>query len=167
VKGRRQGFLLFELLLVFGLVSIIACIAFVHMRFITRGYVRAELAALYQMCVYAQRCAISSGQSCAVILDIEQNRYWCNDRICTLASGVQFGIISGVKGPPSAPQQPITHASTFRNNRISCSPDGIIDAGTIYLIDADKRFLYALTAGVAPYSYVRMYRFAGTWQRLE
>lgn len=167
MRASRQGFLLFELLLVFGLVSFIACLAFIQMRFLTHSYVRAEIEALYQMCLYAQRRAISSGQTCTVVLDIAKHSYACNDHVCVFAGNVRFGVLPHVKGPPSAPQQALVHASTFKNNRINCSPDGIIDAGTVYLIDTDKQSLYALTSGVAPYSFIRTYRYAGKWQRLE
>lgn len=167
MRSRRQGFLLFELLLVFGLVSIIAGLALVQMHFLTRGYVRAELEALYQICLYAQRRAISSGQTCTVLLDIEKHRYSCNERVCTLTDGVQFGILPNVKGPPSSPQQTATNISTFKNNKISCSPEGTVDAGTVYMTDRSRQCLYALTSGVAPYSYLRKYRYVGTWQRLE
>lgn len=165
--ARRQGFLLFELLLIFGLIGFIACFAFVHMRFLTRGYVRAETEALYQMCLYAQRRAMSSGKTCTVVLDIAKHSYSCNDHVCELAKGVRFGVLPNVKGPPSAPQQVLTGVSTFKNNCIHCSPAGTIDAGTVYLIDADRQSLYALTSGVAPYSYLRTYRYASKWQRLE
>lgn len=165
--ANRQGFLLFELLLVFGLVSLIACLSFVHMRFLTRGYVRAELEALYQICLYAQRRAISSGQTCTVLLDVEKHTYACNGQVCRLADGVRFGVLPQVKGPPSVPQQIITKASTFKDNQISCSPEGVIAAGTIYMIDGTGQCLYALTSGIAPYSYLRKYRYADKWQRLE
>lgn len=167
MRADRQGFLLFELLLVFGLVSMIALFAFVQMRFLTRGYVRAEVEALYQMCLYAQRRAMSSGHVCTVTLDLAKHAYMCDEHTCELSKNVRFGILPHVKGPPSAPQESLTSTSTFKNNRINCSPEGTIDAGTVYLIDVEKKSLYALTSGVAPYSYVRTYRYAGNWQRLK
>ena len=167
MRASEQGFLLFELLLVFCLATIIACFVFGNMRFLNRGYARAELQTLYQMCLYAQRRAISSGQECAIQIDVKKHRYACNGMICMLSDGVQFNILPNVKGPPSSPQHHLTQMCTFKNNCITCSSDGIIDAGTIYITDFAKQNLYALTSGVAPYSYLRMYRYAGKWQRLE
>lgn len=163
----KQGFLLYELLLVFGLVSIIAGFAFSRMRFLTRGYARSEIQALHQMCLYAQRRAISSGRPCAVILDVAKHSYACNERVCVLPKDVRFGVLPQVKGPPSAPQHILTHACSFKDNTITCSPDGIINVGTVYMTDGSSECLYALTSGVAPYSFLRTYRYAGTWQRLK
>jgi Tfp pilus assembly protein FimT len=166
VRSKRQGFLLFEVILVLGLVSIV-CMVSIQLHFLTRGYVRAELEALYQMCLYAQRHAIMTGEACTVVLNTDKNSYSCNGHACVLAKGVCFGVLPQVKGPPSAPQKIITQVTTFKNNQISCSPEGTIDAGTVYLTDGSSACLYALTSGVAPYSYLRKYRYAGTWQRLE
>jgi type II secretory pathway pseudopilin PulG len=164
----KRGFLLFELLCVFALLTVVCTFALSQLRFLSRGYVRTELETLYQTCLYAQRYAMSSGSPCVVVLDIAKNQYMCNGRVHRFASGVSFGTSSArVKGPPSSPSQEITVPSTFNNNRIVCFPEGIIEAGTIYMTDSDGRSLYALTSGVAPYSYLRKYRYAGTWQRLE
>lgn len=167
MKIRQPGYLLLELVCVFALLSLIIGFAFARMDFISAGNARQELDLLYQTCLYAQRRAISSGKPCTVILDTERGQYSCDERIRTLEEGVRFDFLPQVKGPPSAPQQPILKASTFKQNRISCSSEGIIDAGTVYLTDRSRKCLYALTSGIAPYSYLRKYRYAGTWERLR
>ena len=167
MNSRKPGFLLSELLCVFFFVTLLVGCAVSHMSFLSRGYARSELELLYQTCVYAQHHAMSSGRPCTVVLDLDKHRYTCNDKISMLADGVRFGFREDVKGPPSAPGKPIVKASTFKNNIITCSPDGIIDAGTVYITDTAQRCLYALTSGVAPYSYLRKYRYAGKWQRLK
>ena len=76
----------------------------------------------------------------------------------------RLGFLPGAKGPPCAPTEVIKQPITFKGNKIIFNPDGIISAGSIYVVDATGRSMYALTSGVTPVSYLRMYRYDnGTW----
>ncbi len=163
---QKKAFTLLELLIVLALMLFILMLSVGQLHFCKRGYARSELDGLYQACLYMQRHAMLVGKTCCVDLGIESNHYTCKGQQHQLAQGVSFGAPPGVKGPPSSPKKMLTKVCTFKNNCISCSKDGVISAGTVYIIDAQGS-LYALTASVAPYSYLRKYRYAGKWQLIE
>ena len=52
---------------------------------------------------------------------------------------------------------------SFENNHIIFYADGTIQAGTVYLVDVNKKLLYALTSGVGHISFLRKYRYDGSW----
>lgn len=113
-----------------------------------------------------QRRALVMRQKQILYFDIAHNAYTFEDRTHTLAKGVQFGIMP-VKGPPASPSKPLEKALTFKNNQIVFYPDGVIEAGSVYLTNDKKDQLYALTVAVAPYSYLRTYCYADTWRLLQ
>lgn len=162
---KRPAFTLVELLVVVALIAILASLALHQFSFFSR-YVRTELDLLYQTCLYMQRHALVTRQKQTLILDIESNSYRFNDRSHVFKKGVCFGIMP-VKGPPSAPNKLLDKASTFKNNQIVFYPDGIIDAGSVYLTNDQHTLLYALTVAISPYSYLRTYCYADTWRLLE
>ncbi len=164
---QKKAFTLVELLIVLALMLFVLMLSVGQLHFIKRGYARSELDGLYQACLYMQRHAMMTGKTCSVNLDVDQHRYTCNDQVHQLALHVKFGMQPGVKGPPSSPNKILTKVCTFKNNCISCSKDGVISAGTIYITNTQGSALYALTASVAPYSYLRKYRYAGKWQLIE
>lgn len=166
MRALPQGFFLFELLLVLILIGTLS-IGFIRLDFIMQGYVRAELEQLYQLCLYAQRHAINSGASCFIELDSAAREYRCNGLCYRMPKGVMFGVLPHVKGPPSAPKKLLSQPITFAGNRITSSPEGFLDVGTVYLVNEARTVLYALTSGAGAYSYLRKYRYADTWQRVE
>jgi hypothetical protein len=46
-------------------------------------------------------------------------------------------------------------------------PTGIISSGTVYLVDKNKRYMYALSNAVSQFSYLRLYKYDGGWKLLE
>ena len=94
-----------------------------------------------------------------VYFDIANNRYTFNGTVCTLPSQIMFGVIPGVKGPPSLPKKLVAKPITFKGSRISFFPEGIISSGTIYVTDRYKKFLYAISCSVSQVSYLRKYAF--------
>jgi type II secretory pathway pseudopilin PulG len=161
----RLAFTLIELLVVIGLIMMTIGLTLQQFKNSSRS-VRTELELLYQTSLYMQRRALVTRQKQIMYLDIEHNRYSFENRTYHLPSGVQFGIIP-VKGPPASPLKPLEKSCTFKNNQIVFYPEGVIEAGSVYLTDDTKNRLYALTVAVAPYSYLRTYCYADTWRLLQ
>lgn len=101
-----------------------------------------------------------------VVLEIDQNSYRYGTERTLLPKGVTFGWLPAVQGPPATPRTPVTTASTFAHHVITCSPEGVVSSGTVYLTDSKKTVLYALSSGVGSVSFLRKYRYAKRWQNL-
>ncbi len=134
-----------------------------HASFLQRIFVRSELDHLYAVCYYLQRRAMICQQPQTLSFDVSKQRYHYNNRDVILPRHVRFGCARGVKGPPSAAQDVIRNPVTFKNNKITFHPDGIIQAGAVYLTDSYHRFSYALSCAVAHVSYLRKYQYTGKW----
>ena len=89
-------------------------------------------------------------------------------RNSSLPHTVQFGVLPGIMGPPATPTHAITQPITFVGNKILFYPEGIIQAGAIYLKDTKNRVQYALSSGVSTVSYLRKYQYTGgEWKLLS
>lgn len=160
----KKAFTLIELMIVVALVYILAGFT-LQLCWSDRSSIRSELDMLYQACLFMQRHAMITRKQQDLTFDLYNHSYSFNARTQKLKQGVCFGIIAA-QGPPSHPTKPLTQACTFKNNRITFYPDGIIDAGAIYLTNKKHNALYALTVAVSPYSYLRTYCYADTWRLL-
>ena len=98
-----------------------------------------------------------------MLLDEAKNRYYMSGQWQELPPGIRFGFLPNTKGPPSAPTTVLQSAITFPGKKVSCYPDGTIQAGTVYLVNDKKSCMYALTSGVSAVSFLRKYRYDGTW----
>lgn len=135
-----------------------------------------ELEKLVMTFSYLQQRSIATTQQEYLIFSTETNSYSYtgpqNKLIhVVLGKNIKFGFIDGVKGPPSSPTQPITKAITFTHSKekqiATFSPEGKISPGTVYLIDANKMGMGALTCPISGVSYIRKYKYAnGKWQTL-
>jgi prepilin-type N-terminal cleavage/methylation domain-containing protein len=161
----KQGVTLIELLVVITLISMCCYMAVSHFSHMNI-YARNELDLLHQVCTYMQRRALVTGQQQTIHLNLHNNSYTFNGRTHQLARGAVFGIMP-VKGPPSSPHSVLQTPCTFKHNVITFYPDGIIDAGSVYLTNDNHSALYALTNAVSSYSYLRTYCYADTWRMLE
>lgn len=165
MRSNRSAFTLIELLVVIALIMMTIGLTLQQFSSCSRS-VRTELELLYQTSLYMQRRALVMRQKQILYLDIEHNAYSFENREHRLPSGVKFGILPA-KGPPASPSKPLEKSSTFKNNQIVFYPEGVIEPGSVYLIDENKSQLYALTVAVAPYSYLRTYCYADTWRLLQ
>jgi type II secretory pathway pseudopilin PulG len=162
----KKGIMLIELLVIIALITMLSYLAISHYT-LSSLYARTELQLLYQSCIYMQRRALIKKEPQTLRFDIAQQHYHFENRTHKLAAGVMFGVINGVKGPPATPTKLLTSPCTFKNNSITFYPDGIIDAGSIYITNKEHTQLYALTNAVSTYSYLRTYCYAGTWNSVE
>ncbi len=151
--------------MVLAFVLIIVMLAVPHFSFLSRHLVRQEVENLKQFITYAHRLALATGQMQTIHIQITSNSVQGAGRQYQLARGVRFGVIPGVQGPPAAPHSSLTEPITFKDNQIICYPYGTIDAGTVYITDDRANWLYAVSSGVSPVSYLRTYFFDGSWKR--
>ena len=163
----KKGFSLVELSIVVAMCAIMACIVLVHGTYMYRAVVKQEIEKLAIMCRYLQHAAMMSNSPKVLTFDRKAGAYWCDGAQERLPREVEFGVLSGAKGPPSSPTYQIQIPITFENERIIFHPDGIIQPGTVYLISKDKQIMYALSSPVSQYSFMRIYKYDGSWQCLS
>jgi prepilin-type N-terminal cleavage/methylation domain-containing protein len=159
----RQGFSLIELTVVLGIVSLLVGMVHLNTSFLVELSVHQELNKLRAIAYYLQRIAQFTGREQVLVFDVVGRSYSFNDRHEVLPQGVSFGVLPGVKGPPSSPVHTIKHPVTFKENRITFYPEGIVQAGTVYLLHAQRPSMYALSCGVGHVSFLRKYRYDKTW----
>lgn len=163
----RQGFTLIECMVVVALCATLLALTATNFSFMRAWLVRSDLDTLAAVCRYAQQCALVTHAQQVITFDLEHHCYQFNNRIYCLAPGVCFGIIPHAKGPPAHPSHTLTKPITFGQQQITCSEQGIINAGTIYLTDINNKVLYALSCAVSHTSYLRKYVYKNTWLPLS
>ena len=161
-----SGFSLFECVLVVALIAILIALTSVHTGFIRQILVRAEIEKLHTICGYLKCVAMVSNTPQTLTFDPEKSSYTYENTHETLPQQLRFGAATGILGPPSAPQKPITHGITFPRNQIIFYPTGIVHAGTVYLSDKEGTYTGALSCAVSHASYVRKYAYTGRWKLL-
>ena len=162
----RNGYLLIELLIVFSLFIFCATVMIYHKNYLHRLVVRAELEKLYTTCIYLRAKAVTDNKELMLHFDQTKQNYSYGTVTEHLPKLVQFGSLKGAEGPPSTANLPINSPITFVQQRIIFYPTGIIQSGTIYLVDRNKTVMYALSNPVSHVSFLRRYRYDGAWHQL-
>lgn len=124
---------------------------------------RLELEKLYALCQYAQRYAMASNNIQTITFNVSTNTYRFLEWEEQLTSGVQFGFMRNAQGPPAQPTSLLSKPITFAGNHITFYPDGIMQSGTLYLVNTNKTSMYALSNAVSQVSHVRKYKYNGAW----
>lgn len=164
MRKARAGFTLVELLVTLTLVVVLVSVSVVNLSFMRQSLVQSELEKLYAFCGYVQQVARATNQPQTLFFDVEKNRYEFGKHRERLNGSVKFGVPADVQGPPSAPTDLIESPVTFTGNMMVFNSTGTIKPGTIYLMDKQRDAVYALTVPVGPLSYMRKYRYDGTWR---
>jgi hypothetical protein len=146
-----------------GMLMIIVSMAVVHTKYLHKTVVHTEIDLLYNTCCSLQHLAMATHHEQELLFDENNHCYSYNGHCHRLPSCVHFGITADAKGPPANPDAPLKAAITFLGKKITFSEQGIIGAGAIYLIDDDHN-LYALSSGVGHVSFLRKYRYDGSWK---
>lgn len=162
----RSGISLIEVCITLALISLATMLTLHVIPNMQHGFARSDMQALYQAIIYTQRHAILQRKKEIFTFYPEQGTYSFCDTLHTLSKEVHFGTLPDVLGPPASPHTPLTTACTFKDNQIIMHPDGTMSAGAIYITDTNQQRLYACTIAVAPYAYVRRYRWQKKWQKL-
>lgn len=153
-------------MIVLAIIAIIAMLAGTSKILVHDIAMRLELNKLHAVCQYAQRYAMASNQAQVITFNIPANTYYFQGREEKLSSGMQFGFIPGVKGPPAHPVSVLSKPITFSEGSITFYPDGIMQSGTIYLVNARNTVMYALSNAVSQVSHMRLYTYDGSWRLL-
>jgi hypothetical protein len=153
-------------LVVLALVAFLFTLSSSNISFFHRITVRAQLESLQMECRHLQQRAMTLNQQQELIFDRATNSYTFGQQRIALPHFMRFGVLPGVKGPPATPTHVISHPITFKKDRIVFHPDGIISPGTVYLVDTNNQFLYALSCAVAQVSFLRLYRYRNGWEQL-
>jgi len=151
-------------MIVLAIIALIAMLTGIGSSTLTDTATRLELDKLYALCHYAQRYAMASNQMRTITFNLPANSYRFREREEKLLSNVQFGFIQGAQGPPAQPTSALTKPITFVDEHITFYPDGIIQAGTVYLVNKNKTIMYALSNAVSPVSHLRKYAYDGAWR---
>jgi len=160
------GSTLIELMVTLSALAILMSLALTSFSFIDLIATRSELETLHAACRYTQIMAQVTNKVQELTFDQQNMQYHFCGRTKKLARSVVFGTKPGVKGPPSAPTESIYSPITFQKKCMRCTPQGIIQPGTVYLSDSGKRCQYALSAPIAQVSCLRCYRHDGAWRLL-
>ncbi len=153
-------------MIVLAIVAIIAMLVGTSNVLVTDIATRLELDKLYSVCHYAQRYAMASNRVQTITFNIPANTYRFMSVKKNFYQVCIFGVMPGVKGPPAHPTSVLSKPITFLEERITFHPDGIIQAGTIYLVNPNKTTMYALSNAVSQVSHLRKYRYDGSWRMI-
>ena len=159
----RAGFIMIEVMVGLALVLIMVGITSAHINAYRYTCMKQQVALFALNWHQLQQSAMARNAQQEMILDEAQHRYQLEGVWHDLPTTLRFGFLPESKGPPSNPTTPIRSAITFVQKKVICFPDGTIQAGTVYLIDDKKQSMYALTSGVSAVSFLRKYRYDGTW----
>lgn len=113
--------------------------------------------------MYLQRIAMVTNKKQILTFDTARNCYTYRGHEERLSSYTTFGTLNNVKGPPSTPTHTINNPITFIGKRITFTPNGILQPGTIYLTDKNKQYQFALSVPVSQISFLRKYQYDGKW----
>ena len=167
-RQKNSGFLLIELLISITIISLVVSFGILTVGHFHKALVRADVEKLYATCRYLQQCAIVTNQKQILTFDTIRNSYHYHNHEERLSPYTIFGIKnSTIKGPPSAPTNSINNPITFIGKRITFSPTGILQPGTIYVTDKNKQYQYALTVPVSQLSFLRKYHYSGSWNYIS
>jgi hypothetical protein len=142
-----------------------------------------ELNKIFATFTYLQQKAIAGNKKITLTLEQTNSSYSYLFQDATvyneqLSSGIFFGFIPGVMGPPGNPfkkiekpvnlEHPINNSGRKNNSAINFWPDGRITPCTIYLSEKSHKYMGALTCSVSQVSYIRIYMlYNSKWKILE
>ena len=161
---QKKGFTLIEAMIVVCLFAVIAALGIMQLSFLDSAIIYAEVNKLSAVCSYLRQKAIATNTEYILVFDFDKNEYRCGEMHEVLPQRVSFGFMPKVLGPPGSPSHTIEKAVTFPQSSIHFYPTGIISSGTVYLIDKNKQYMYALSNAVSQFSYLRLYRYDGKWK---
>ena len=155
----KGGSLLIELCLAIVILSVMVTISIPNFAYLNRLTVRSELEKLDSVFSFLKCLSISKNSECVLSFDIKNGCYFFEGRHEKLPISVKFGAPDGACGPPGGPNKPIKKPVTFKKGRVVFYPTGIMDSGSVYLVDSSGKYGYALSNAVSHVSHIRKYRF--------
>ena len=166
---KQPSFSIIELMIVLSALTVLVAITVPRFLDLKKRALIHDLEYLSMVCSYLQQKAIASHKTLYLTFNQTNQCYvyqGLKNKITTipLSSGILFGFIEGVKGPPGDPTKAITSSITFESEKqeiyhITFFYDGKISPGTVYLVDTKKKFMGALTCTLSQVSYIRKYLY--------
>lgn len=167
IRLNKNGFMLFELVITVALLAFIILLGVGIFSGLQHILVHLEAQKLAVTCRCLQYQAQSSNSAQQLFFEPTKQSYYFNNHHEKLVEGVQFGRGTGVIGTPSRPNQTPSSPITFVQNRITFFPQGILQAGTVYLTSREKAVTYALSTPISQVSFLRIYRYNGKWSLIS
>ncbi len=162
----KEGTTLIELVVVMAGFMILVLLGGQFVSTVQRVTARTELGLLALTIRTEQQTALLTGAERVITFKKDMSGYATHTSTHTFQKGIVFGAPLGALGSPSDPRKLIKKPVTFIDNTLVCYPQGTIQAGTIYLADPRHNQYYALTSGVARYSFLRLYQYRLNWVSL-
>lgn len=171
------SFTLIELLVVLAAVAVLCSLAIPRFFSLQERSLNHDIDKLFLVCSYLQQKAISCHEPQVLSFNYAARSYsypGLHGKAVRVffSSGVYYGFMPGTLGAPGDPKKIIKKFSTFK---LPMSKHGIIffhngsaTSGTVYLVDATKKLMGALTCSLSEVSYIRKYRYKyGKWVALQ
>lgn len=163
----KEAFTLIEVIIVIALVALLACLGLTQLSFLDSTITRMEVDKLAVVCSFLQQHAIATDSEQVLKCDVSKNEYHFGNSREILSRRIAFDFLKGALGSPGNPSHPITKAITFVGSSIHFYSTGIISSGTVYLVDKNNRYMYALSNAISQVSHMRLYRYdGGKWKML-
>lgn len=161
---KAYGFSLIELTVSFSIILILLTIALSRFNFLGEPHLACEQDLLRATLSYVQYKAVVTNKPYVISFDPVNNSYTYHQNkkklvTYTLKHGVRFGFLPGAKGPPLKPKHIIQQAITFDKNQVTSSPDGVMSAGSVYMLDKHGITMVALTCGITEVTAIKKYRY--------
>lgn len=157
-KFNKSGFTLIEVVTTLALFIFIALITIPTINFYNSQLVKAELATLEMNINYLNSLSNLDKEKKILKFNIKDNSYNFENKTHKLNNNVKFGFLNNSFGPPSSPKKAIKEASTFKNDEIEFIINNYT-SGTIYFCDKNKKYMFAISTGVAKKKFVRKYQY--------
>lgn len=158
-----KGFSLIELMISLAIFCLVITLTSTNVSFLEQSVAHNEIDKLHSITYYLQRRAQMTNQTQVLQFDRLGKSYSFNGKKEILAQGIEFGTLPSTKGPPSSALHAITNPITFKGEKITFHPQGIMQSGTVYLMHKKNQSMYALSCAVAQVSFLRKYRYDKRW----
>lgn len=159
LKSNKQAFSLIELCIVLAIIIIMTTLAITFFVNQKEPYLIAEAYTLRTRLWQLQQEARVENKQKSLIFNESNSSYSFGNENHKLSKYVKFGTLRNILGPPSSPKKLLRKAITFKSKKITITPQGILQSGTVYLIDDAGQLLYAVTVPISGISYIRIYRY--------
>lgn len=155
----NTGFFILEVSVVIFVIILVIAMVWPFMWFHDQIGIQQDVQKIYSAILYLQQRAKSNFETQHLEFDISKRSFKYNSQTYLLSPNAEFGVATGIKGPPSAPKKNIVSPITFEGNRIAFYPDGTISAGIVYLFDRKTKNTFAISSSVSYMSFIRKYKY--------
>lgn len=163
----KSGFSLIEMMVVITLIALVVVMVRINSNFLSSYIIRAQIEQLFSTCHRARQSALAYNRTECIEFDLHANTYRWAGSVRQLPRGIRFGYLPATKGPPANPTTLLHKPITFAGDHITCYPDGIIQSGTVYLVDDNATMMYAISNAVSAVSYLRIYAYHDGWKLVQ